>query len=129
MNRTSSEMSSHLVIKPPEELDKEEFLKSSIAFFGQNQKHSSLSPVGQSGPFQTAAPMAEKANNRYSNSPSMKTNNFPSIVIKNNSKSIDKPCLKMIINSKYEHPKLPLDIGPQVKKVTLDSVHSINSIA
>ena len=59
----------------------------------------------------------------------MKTNNFPSIVIKNNSKSIDKPCLKMIINNKYEHPKLPLDIGPQAKRVTLDSVHSINSIA
>jgi hypothetical protein len=60
----------------------------------------------------------------------MKTNNFPSIVIKNNSKSIDKPCLKMTINNKYEqHPKLPLDLGPTVKKVTLDSVHSINSIA
>jgi len=88
-----------------------------------------LSPVGQSGPFQPQVPAAEKANNRYSNSPSMKTNNFPSITIKNNSKSIDKPCLKMMINNRYEHPKLPLDVGPQFKKVTLDSVHSINSIA
>jgi hypothetical protein len=91
-----------------------------------------LSPVGQSGPFQTSVPVAEKVNNRYSNSPSMQTNNFPSIVIKNNSKSIDKACLKMMINNKYdkyEHPKLPMDLAPAVKKVTLDSVHSINSIA
>jgi hypothetical protein len=36
MNRTASEMSSHLVIKPPEEVEKDEFLKSSIAFFGPN---------------------------------------------------------------------------------------------
>ena len=34
MNRTASEMSSHLVLKAPEEFEKEEFLQSTIAFFG-----------------------------------------------------------------------------------------------